>query len=632
MALCIKKILLIVGCSLFFTGFVISMIFNVFLSPSIERTYRIPVNQPFGIWGQNDSLIDATLYMPKSHYNIYPKRPAIILVHGHPFDKSYMKGVAFELNKRGFVVVCISARGSGASMGKFVSDVHFHNETLATVEWLRNNKESFQIDINRIGLAGHSMGAVSVTNAAILDHELSNFWINSTVSIGGPVLNYSNEIGMKLQENLGLFKILYPYSNIAFRFFYPHNQYNIEQAMKESIIEGRTSNITPYNYLNVIGTEDTSFSIESSQEVVWNMGYQELFNVSHFSQLELNKLFGDFNGTARKLSVIPNVDHFGEIHNTQVLIEMILWFENSMKLENSTVLKITEPIRILFVPLTIVGLFILFIPLTIYIIGYLKFQENLPNYAKDINKKCEIKNWFSYSMPFMIIGFTIFPLINIFGLQNIFFTENQFFNLIILFSFIHTLIFLPFLFLGIILENKFHKFDILKYNFSKKTNLKSILFGLILFMTLFVPINLIISNNYFNFFPWRLSNFIISWFYLFIFILTNDILFRGIIQTNFMKYKGEKFWKFFDKELIYSIFFSGTIQGITFSIIFSSYLLYIIMDIKIIIINILTFLIFSYLINLIQSWLFKKCRNLLGTSIFLSLFLTWIFNVFLPYI
>jgi len=241
-----------------------------------------------------------------------------------------MKGMAFELNKRGFVAVCLSARGTAGSDGQFVSDVHFHNETLSIIQWIRKHNSSLRIDIERIGLVGHSMGAVTVTNAAILDQELGNFWINSTVSIGGPVLNYTNEIGNKLVENLGIFNILYPSSLISFNFFYPQNNFDIESAMNESIIEGRTANVTPYNYLNIIGSLDSSFSIESSQEVVWNMGKSQVFGVSSFRELPLNHFFGEFNGSARKLCVVPNVDHFSEIHDVTIISETILWLEGAM--------------------------------------------------------------------------------------------------------------------------------------------------------------------------------------------------------------------------------------------------------------------------------------------------------------
>ena len=68
MKISIKKIMILFGGLIFCSGLLISLTFNVFLAPSIEIRYSIPVNQPYGVWGENGSLIDASLYIPKSQY------------------------------------------------------------------------------------------------------------------------------------------------------------------------------------------------------------------------------------------------------------------------------------------------------------------------------------------------------------------------------------------------------------------------------------------------------------------------------------------------------------------------------------------------------------------------------------
>ncbi len=628
----IKKILLIIGILFFITGLTLSVLFNNIFTPSIEHVYKIEANEPYSVWGENGTLIDITLYEPKIDFDIYNKRPVAILVHGHPFDKSYMKGMAFELNKRGIVAICMSARGTAGSEGQFVSDVHFHNETLSIIQWIRNHNSSLRIDSDKIGLIGHSMGAVSVTNAAILDHELGNFWINCTVSIGGPVFNYTNEIGQDLAENLGIFNILYPINPIAFNFYYPQNYHDIEEAMKESILEGRINNITPYNYLNIIGSLDSSFSIESSQEVVWNMGEADIFEVLNFRDLPLNHFFGEFNGSARKLCVVPNVDHFSEIHDVTIIKETILWLEGSMLLNNSNSIIVTEPIRMLFLPFTLIGLFILFIPLTIYIGNYIKSNSSTKNIDETTISNDLIRKTTLYSVPYFSNSLVVFPLVLSLNLQNLIINGVQFFNLVILFSFIHSLLLFPFIIIFIGYEIKYKSKKIQDYGLSSDNLLKSSAYGTLIFLIFFILINSTISNNYFNFFPYRIDVFLQIFIFLFFIIFIKELFFRGLIQEKIKKFKGEKIWKIPGKDLIISTLINGTIQGLGIGIIFSMFLLYLKLEIDVIFSMIILFLLFSYLINAVQVWIYRKCKNLFGTTLFLSFCLAWFFSTFLPYI
>ncbi len=305
------------------------MLFNVLLIPSKVNEFQIRTAQEFSIFG-NEFSIDCTLLEPLPQYDYYTdSRPAIVLVHGFTSSKLYFRGLAYELNKRGFVCLCITAPGHSASGGGVVFT--WENATLSVVKYLRDHASILKIDINRIGLVGHSMGAFSVSLAAIMDQELGNYWINATVAVGGPFLNITEGFG----NGLGQF--------FRIPFVYPNIYYNPDIAIENAIIEGRTNVSRPYNYMNIIGDKDEAFSVESAYELVYGMSTPAFWNkygVSSYDKIVPSQLYGSFNGTARKLVILPGTDHIFEGQKRTTINEVINWFEESMKLKKPFTLLI----------------------------------------------------------------------------------------------------------------------------------------------------------------------------------------------------------------------------------------------------------------------------------------------------
>jgi dienelactone hydrolase len=117
--------------------------------------------------------ISGVLYTPKI---LTGKFPAFALAHGVSNSKEVLSGVALELAKNGYVALTIDEKGHGESdSGLGVSD-----PTLGLGSAVTYLKSLPYVDFNRIGVAGHSMGAGSVR--AVIS---SNLDIAETILIGG---------------------------------------------------------------------------------------------------------------------------------------------------------------------------------------------------------------------------------------------------------------------------------------------------------------------------------------------------------------------------------------------------------------------------------------------------------------
>lgn len=638
-----KKVFLVAGIVLFIVSLIMTLAFNIFLAPGTETNFLLEVNEPFGIWGQNGTLIDVAIYQPRStpftQVN-YPARPVVVLQHGMACDKTYMKGAAYELNRRGFVAVSITAHGHGASSGEFTGWVFFYNECLATVQWLRENAARLNIDINRIGLAGHSMGAFTVTLAAIMDQELGNFWINSTVSIAGPFLNMTRG---DPDPTRAMFSQMFNLINTprALQFLYPQVSLlrDIPAAVAEGIVEGRVSDVRPYNYLNIIGTIDEGFSVMSAQEVVWTMGNSTLFGIPNFRSLPSGVTYGDFsNGTARKLQVVPWIDHIMEMHDSRVIGSMIDWFEESMNLKSEpnypgalNILTITEPIRWSENILMGLAVILLLIPLTVYLGNWFK-PKNAPNptTAKEIPKKETFTLFGIYGAVLVGTSVPIFPLVLTFNLQYILATDFLASNLISLFGFIHGLLLIPITIALLLIERAKYKEKFADFGMAKESILPSLLYASILVLIFFIMANTITTNNYFSVFPYKIWGFLELFGYIFLFILMHEIYLRGLIQSKLSRYKGAKVWIFPGKELIYSSLITGIIQGLSFGVVAAMFVFYLMQDLLIALLVPIACVILFIPVNGFQCWLYRKSRNIFAPVLFSSLLLAWIFSVILP--
>ena len=96
-------------------------------------------------------------------------RAAIILVHGTGAERSSLLFETGFLSQAGFGVLAVDLPGQGASEGRTRWGVPERHAISAAVDWLRARRE---VDPERIGGFGFSMGAYVLTQAAVLDQRL----------------------------------------------------------------------------------------------------------------------------------------------------------------------------------------------------------------------------------------------------------------------------------------------------------------------------------------------------------------------------------------------------------------------------------------------------------------------------
>ncbi|MEX2159353.1 MAG: alpha/beta hydrolase [Dehalococcoidia bacterium] len=134
--------------------------------PSVTVTSNIMYGQAIDEFGQLETL-RLDVYQPSG--DTLSERPAVIFVHGGGFtggSKTTPSAVdyATRMAKRGFVTASINYRlreagYSPAEQAQVVLDAQ--HDAQAAVRWFRANAAAYDIDADRISIAGYSAGAVT---------------------------------------------------------------------------------------------------------------------------------------------------------------------------------------------------------------------------------------------------------------------------------------------------------------------------------------------------------------------------------------------------------------------------------------------------------------------------------------
>jgi len=646
----LKRGFLVAGLVLVVVGLIMTLIFNITLAPCTERQFSITTTSQFSVYGQQISF-DCSLYEPAPQYDIYgSQRPALVFVHGFLSSKVYFQGLIYEFTKRGFVCLAITANGHSASGGAFTPT--WENLTLSAVKYLRDNSAVLRIDQKRIGLVGHSMGSFSVTLASLIDQEIGNYWINATVGIGGPFLNISRGFGNGFSYFL---------SNPM---VYPNIWYSPSGAMQNAIIEGRTNYSRPYNYMNIIGDKDEAFSVDSAYELIWGMSNKSFWAnygiiKTNYSLIISGHTYGAFeNATARRLVVIPGLDHIFEVQNPTTFNETIHWFEQSMKLTYPTAFdptKVTEDYRLLAIMLTSLGGLILILPLVAYLGDWLKSPMAIPKNVMQMEKKAKWRIFLIYGVVFIGLSFLVTPIISDLKLNTLIPTDFLASNLLALPILILGLLMIPAVIILMWFEKRKYNLELNDFGFTKeiKPYLKAALYGFLLFFILYLILNLAFSGVIHNLFIWRFAGFLKLFLYLFIGLLIFEIFFRGMIQNKLYKIADNTGliptrWMEILKAALLTGFIEGLGLGISVTMalaaggfdVFSSN-----MGGKVpsgmgfsfgtlppmLLIIPAVFIIIEIAFGFIKAGLYREInRNILTSAMFAALMLAWLLSVILP--
>jgi pimeloyl-ACP methyl ester carboxylesterase len=96
-------------------------------------------------------------YLSRPNRDNPGKGPVIIIAHGWGSNRSRVLRYALPLYEEGYSILMYDARSHGESeFYKTPTGLQFRDDLLVAIDWLRTRPE---VDLNRIGVLGHSLGA-----------------------------------------------------------------------------------------------------------------------------------------------------------------------------------------------------------------------------------------------------------------------------------------------------------------------------------------------------------------------------------------------------------------------------------------------------------------------------------------
>jgi dienelactone hydrolase len=197
--------------------------------------------------------------------------PGVVIFHGFSATKEMMRGFSEEFARQGYIALTIDAMGHGESSHGIREENSLQKTGLIAFQYFI---ERIDIDLSRIGLVGHSMGANILTQIT----SLSNIPIASVV------------IGNSLNPD-------------------DDNPFVLNQT-------------SPANLLVAMGTYDELFTIDDTKK--------NLAKSIGTSSITVGKEYGDFvNRTARKL-ITPKTDHLLEVIDPTIIENSVSWISKAI--------------------------------------------------------------------------------------------------------------------------------------------------------------------------------------------------------------------------------------------------------------------------------------------------------------
>ena len=139
--------------------------------------------------------------------------------------------IADYLTRNGIAVLRMDDRGFGGSTGDFSTSTtgDFATDALAAVDYLKNRKE---IDVNQIGLIGHSEGGATAVIAASQSTD-----VKFIISLSGGIVNFGDIVITQLTDRLKSQNV--PEENIEFEMEWRRKLYRIVKEPTDSVLAAK---------------------------------------------------------------------------------------------------------------------------------------------------------------------------------------------------------------------------------------------------------------------------------------------------------------------------------------------------------------------------------------------------------
>ena len=126
--------------------------------------FKIPVET-------DEKVVELEAKIIKSVYTPENLAPCVIMCHGWRSEMNGSRYLQEPLALNGYAFVTYSSRGHGKSGGKREFPA-IHEDIINVIDFLEKNSAHFGIDINRIAVIGHSMGANTALMKPYLDSRV----------------------------------------------------------------------------------------------------------------------------------------------------------------------------------------------------------------------------------------------------------------------------------------------------------------------------------------------------------------------------------------------------------------------------------------------------------------------------
>lgn len=238
--------------------------------------------------------------------------PAVIFLHGMTVQKETYVSQCVELAGHGLVVLAIDLRGHGETGGSYSFGETEMRDAWAAADYLAGLE---QVDPEKIGVAGHSLGGITATRAGIFQEDGKIEAVAAIYCWPGQ----KEAVELVFGSLDGFIGRLWPFLAIS-RVY----DINDQAAQRARDVAGSVSTSSPPDFLLVIGDGDQLGSVEQARQI--------MKNATGRGHVAANTTYGSFaDGTARRLEVTGD-DHATEATSTAVLDAVASWMFESFGL------------------------------------------------------------------------------------------------------------------------------------------------------------------------------------------------------------------------------------------------------------------------------------------------------------
>ncbi|MCP4761573.1 MAG: hypothetical protein GY870_07310 [archaeon] len=347
--------------------------------------------------------------------------PVVIWMHGFAMNAEIQINYPRQLAKSGFLSVVLNQPGHGLSGGYWDMSLSILLGVYSSIDWLVNDSDYTNIvDRSRIGVSGHSLGGIATTRVGLFDN-----WTNPNTGniIGTGLINsycavfcwdHLGNMAEQLMENYLGIEDVWNHPTITqvlsqWRWLSNHDPTILDTEVEIRSVTNYINHTNMPNYCLIIGDSDQLVSIQSqcyimSNATVNSSGEAQVSSSTIYKDIMINSNhtwdYGNMsNDTARRLVLVPGVEHVREAVSHDVIQNMTYFFNEAMECNGITV-EVPTNFQIQFFIksagwiISLIAAFLAIFPLLSYltITNKKKIVENIEEVESEVESEVKLKD------------------------------------------------------------------------------------------------------------------------------------------------------------------------------------------------------------------------------------------------